>query len=162
MSSSCVVRVASIGDLPPLLALTGGRTVWSEASVREALQVSAYRFFVVPRGALLVAALWLNVSAPVVDVVDLFVAAPYRQQGVGEALLRCGVQWARRAGHDGAVLEVADDNEAAKALYGKIGFAPVGRRANYYRVGSQAMDALLLRVTFSGSGTAPVTPAPTP
>ena len=46
---------------------------------------------------------------------------------------------------DTVVLEVADDNSAACALYASLGFAEVGRRKGYYRRKTGAADALILR-----------------
>ncbi|MFA4893699.1 GNAT family N-acetyltransferase, partial [Brevundimonas sp.] len=42
-------------------------------------------------------------------------------------------------------LEVAEDNEAARALYGRAGFSEAGRRPRYYaRADGSRRDALLL------------------
>lgn len=46
---------------------------------------------------------------------------------------------------DTAFLEVADDNVAAKALYGQFGFHVVARRAGYYARAHGAADALVMR-----------------
>ena len=44
------------------------------------------------------------------------------------------------------VLEVAEDNPGAIALYERTGFKPVGRRASYYgRAGARAVDAVVMR-----------------
>ena len=48
---------------------------------------------------------------------------------------------ARARGASEAFLEVAEDNRAARALYARGGWAPVGRRPGYYGGG----DALILR-----------------
>jgi ribosomal-protein-alanine N-acetyltransferase len=52
----------------------------------------------------------------------------------------------QRAGARPVLLEVAEDNPAAIALYGNTGFAVVGRRPAYYRrqIGP-AVAALALR-----------------
>ena len=43
-------------------------------------------------------------------------------------------------------LEVAERNDAARALYAKFGFVAVGRRPGYYRTPSGRQDALVLRL----------------
>jgi ribosomal-protein-alanine N-acetyltransferase len=48
---------------------------------------------------------------------------------------------AAAAGAARMLLEVAEDNAAARALYAAAGFAPAGRRPRYYPDGR---DALLL------------------
>ena len=45
-------------------------------------------------------------------------------------------------------LEVSERNSGARALYQKSGFVEVGRRGAYYRQGSLAADALVMRRQF--------------
>jgi [ribosomal protein S18]-alanine N-acetyltransferase len=52
-------------------------------------------------------------------------------QGIGRLLLEEFASSARRRQADHLHLEVRDGNHAL-AMYGQAGFAPVGRRANYY------------------------------
>ena len=52
---------------------------------------------------------------------------------------------ARLRGAECVVLEVAADNDAARALYAGRGFIVVGRRRNYYRRAGGLVDALILR-----------------
>jgi ribosomal-protein-alanine N-acetyltransferase len=55
---------------------------------------------------------------------------------------------ARRGDAKRIFLEVAEDNEAALALYRKLGFVELGRRKRYYeRAGSEPVDALTLALT---------------
>jgi ribosomal-protein-alanine N-acetyltransferase len=60
-------------------------------------------------------------------------------------LLRAVIDEAERQGRPSAVLEVAADNAAARALYARAGFVAVGHRPRYYRRGGAAVDALILR-----------------
>jgi ribosomal-protein-alanine N-acetyltransferase len=53
---------------------------------------------------------------------------------------------AARRGCASLVLEVAEDNSVAGALYAGLGFAAVGRRSGYYRrADGRAADAMILR-----------------
>ena len=54
-------------------------------------------------------------------------------------------RFASAAGTRRIFLEVAEDNWAARRLYAAIGFAPVGRRRNYYRRGQGFVAALTMR-----------------
>jgi ribosomal-protein-alanine N-acetyltransferase len=81
-----------------------------------------------------------------VEIVSLGVVREHRRRGVGLALLDALCREARLRGAQSAVLEVAVDNEAARALYAKRGFTIVGRRRNYYRQTGRSVDALILRV----------------
>ncbi|HEX4252419.1 MAG TPA: GNAT family N-acetyltransferase [Pseudonocardia sp.] len=51
------------------------------------------------------------------------VTGPYRRRGLGVALMRAAAQWGMtRAGAQWCVLQVAEHNEAALALYRRLGF----------------------------------------
>ena len=67
------------------------------------------------------------------EILSLGVVPESREQGVGRALLRAVIDEAERQGRPSAVLEVAADNAAARALYARAGFVAVGHRPRYYR-----------------------------
>ena len=46
-------------------------------------------------------------------------------------------------------LEVAETNAPARALYHRLGFSPVGRRAGYYADQGAPVDALVLRTALN-------------
>ncbi len=52
----------------------------------------------------------------------------WRGRGVGTALMATAEVWARTQGLDALVLEVATRNEAAHALYERLGYHPVSQR----------------------------------
>ena len=73
-----------------------------------------------------------NTFFPESEVLTIGVDPEYQGGGVGYALLRTLLDEADR--HGGAVfLEVRTDNDAARTLYERNGFATVGVRKNYYR-----------------------------
>jgi ribosomal-protein-alanine N-acetyltransferase len=80
------------------------------------------------------------------EVLSLGVTPRWRRQGIGQALLRTAVEEARQRGNSSLVLEVAADNDPARALYEGLGFVAVGRRARYYRRPDGRADALILRL----------------
>src|SRR6266576_4371662 len=82
-------------------------------------------------------------STHVADV-GLMVAAGARRQGVGSALLRAAVDWARPAGVRKLELHVFPWNEAAIKLYESFGFEREGYRKGHYRRGSDYVDAILM------------------
>ncbi|MBN2759418.1 MAG: ribosomal protein S18-alanine N-acetyltransferase [Rhodobacteraceae bacterium] len=75
-----------------------------------------------------------------------FAVAPVAQgQGLGTALLQEAMAQARVRGVRRIFLEVAADNDPARALYRRAGFVQAGLRRGYYpRSGRTAIDALLL------------------
>ena len=77
------------------------------------------------------------------DMMNIAVSPNYRRQGVAEALVEELVCRLKDKGNHCLTLEVRSSNNAAIALYEKLGFAQVGRRPNYYR--NPKEDALILR-----------------
>jgi ribosomal-protein-alanine N-acetyltransferase len=86
-----------------------------------------------------------RVHAGEVEIMTLCVAPSFRAAGQGKLLLTAALAEAaaRQAGE--VFLEVAADNAAALALYGRAGFAEVGRRSGYYARGSGRVDALMMK-----------------
>ena len=83
------------------------------------------------------------------EILSLGVVPESRGQGVGRTLLRAVIDEAEQRGRPSAVLEVAADNAAARALYARAGFVAVGHRPRYYRRAGAAVDALILRCPVS-------------
>jgi len=82
-------------------------------------------------------------STHVADV-GLMVALDARRQGVGTALMRAAVDWARETGVHKLELHVFPWNEAAIALYEAFGFEREGYRKRHYRRGGELVDAILI------------------
>lgn len=61
-------------------------------------------------------------SKQMLNIHDLYTLPAYRRRGVGEALVREAIAWARSHGHAFVNIEVANDNSNAMALYRKLGF----------------------------------------
>lgn len=78
-------------------------------------------------------------------LLDIATEEKFRRRGVGAALIR---ELMKRAGEkDGSViyLEVREKNQAARGLYEKLGFVPVGKRKDYYKYPTD--DAVLYTLT---------------
>jgi GNAT superfamily N-acetyltransferase len=63
-------------------------------------------------------------------LLSMWVAPRARGQGVGQALIAALADWARSEGFGRLVLEVADTNAPAIALYGRLGFEPTGETSS--------------------------------
>ena len=74
----------------------------------------------------------------------LMVAAGRRRQGVGTALMAEATAWARGAGVRKLELHVFPHNDAAIALYEKLGYRREGYRKEHYRRGDGYVDAILM------------------
>lgn len=87
--------------------------------------------------------LW-RVAGDEAEVLTLLVLPPYRRTGLGARLLEGALVRVRGEGAQSFFLEVAADNEPAKALYSAQGFERVGLRPRYYR---NSIDALIMKRT---------------
>lgn len=65
--------------------------------------------------------------------IGMMVARDWRGRGVGTALMEAAIAWAREQGLHKLSLDVFPHNEAAIALYRKLGFVEEGRRVKQYR-----------------------------
>lgn len=78
------------------------------------------------------------------EILSLGVATAWRRHGAARVLLRAAMARAGEAGAARTLLEVAEDNVAARSLYSAEGFALVGRRPRFYRrPGGTAAAALV-------------------
>lgn len=79
------------------------------------------------------------------ELLTLAVDPAARRLGTGETLVRRFIAAAKVRGADSIFLEVARNNPAATALYGKFGFIERGCRRGYYLDASGGKtDALIL------------------
>jgi RimJ/RimL family protein N-acetyltransferase len=74
----------------------------------------------------------------------LMVAETHRRRGVGSALLREAIDWARQSDIRKLELHVFPHNEGAIALYEGFGFRREGLRRGHYRRGEEYLDAVLM------------------
>ena len=77
------------------------------------------------------------------EILSLAVDPAYRRRGVGRTLLSAAVEWAQVSRASAVFLEVAEDNDAARALYVAHGFEAVGRRPDYYRLRDGTLTAAI-------------------
>ncbi len=123
---------------------------WSEASIAELFDTRGGWGFGI-QGA----AGWDSfiLMIPSVDDVEIAAIATHpdlRGRRLGEQVLTTAIHKAKSDGFDRVLLEVADNNPAAKALYHRLGFQIDGKRRNYYvnADGSQT-DAILMSLTLN-------------
>ena len=99
-------------------------------------------------GARLVGYAGAFVNAPDGDVQTVGVAPDAQGRGIGARLAVDLLECMRGRGVRHAMLEVRADNDAAIALYTRLGFAPISRRPRYYPDGC---DAVIMRAEVGGT-----------
>lgn len=85
-----------------------------------------------------------SVLGPAAELETIAVAAARQRQGVATALWRALAAELRRAGARETLLEVRASNREALGLYGRLGFAEIGRRKSYYA--DPVEDAVQMRL----------------
>jgi [ribosomal protein S18]-alanine N-acetyltransferase len=94
------------------------------------------------------------VLMPVLDEAELLtiaVAPNQQRKGLGGAMLRAVLDWARRQNLRKIFLEVRVSNLSAIALYRATGFVEIGRRRGYYQHADGHEDALLMACELRGA-----------
>ena len=86
------------------------------------------------------------------ELLTLGVVPACRDTGVARQLVAALLDRVVQDGATTMVLEVAEDNHAARHLYEAFGFVAVGRRAGYYRREEGAADAVTMRADLAGFG----------
>jgi GNAT superfamily N-acetyltransferase len=70
-------------------------------------------------------------SFPALQHRSMWVAANVRRTGVGGVLVDAVIEWARSSGVNRLLLDVADNNAPAIALYARKGFQPNGEVSTF-------------------------------
>lgn len=115
---------------------------WSAGQLQECL-AAGLDFLVAERDGRVVGYVVAMRAADEAEILNLCVAPAARRAGTGRALVRAILERVAAHGVRAAYLEVRDSNHAARRLYEGEGFAPVGRRRDYYR--GPVEDAIVLR-----------------
>jgi ribosomal-protein-alanine N-acetyltransferase len=140
-----VIEPMGLDDVPAIQAIEEASftTPWPPDAYRSELQTNRMAHYLVARVGETVAAyggMWLMVDEA--HITTFAVHPDWRRQGIGERLLLAFLDIALdRAAHE-ATLEVRLSNLAARRLYEKYGFRPVGLRPNYYSDDHE--DALIM------------------
>ena len=116
---------------------------WSEKSVASELDNKLAFWLVAAEGDTVAGYIGSQTVIDDTDLLNVAVHPDFRRPGSAEALVTALVEHLKKMGSRCLTLEVRASNEPAIALYGKLGFAEIGRRKNYYR--NPREDALILR-----------------
>lgn len=128
------VHAITESDLPGVLALEQASfpEPWSEAMLREELGGPGRKYLVATEVGAVVAYGGVMTVGTDAHVMTLAVSSDRRRAGLGSQLLLCLIDEALAGGAEHLTLELRVSNDAARALYEKFGFSPVGIRPHYY------------------------------
>ena len=124
---------------------------WPSYAFRQELETNRLARYLVVRagsaGIVGYGGLWLLVDEA--HITTFAVLPDWRRQGIGARLLLALLDLAGDLGASVATLEVRISNLAARHLYERFGFRPVGVRPHYYS--DNAEDALIMTTEELGS-----------
>ncbi|MEI9930779.1 MAG: ribosomal protein S18-alanine N-acetyltransferase [Rhizomicrobium sp.] len=134
-----IAIVSALDDLSALASLHAAcfEDPWCESALRNLLKSPRTAAFAASDGFIIV-----RVAGDEAEILTLAIAATARRKGLGTTLMIEAARYASGRGARTMFLEVATSNDAAHALYARLGFHEVGRRKSYYAPGE---DALILR-----------------
>jgi ribosomal-protein-alanine N-acetyltransferase len=140
-----VIGPMTIADLPAVhdIEQVSFRTPWPPHAYRTELETNRLATYVVARidgRVVAYAGMWLMVDEA--HITTFAVDPRWRRRGIGERLLLALLDLAMERRAREATLEVRLSNLAARRLYEKYGFRPVGLRPRYYSDDSE--DALIM------------------
>ena len=120
---------------------------WDEASMKALLEHPAATSLIAVSGnpKTVVGFVIGQLASDEAEVLSIGTAPDWQRAGLGRMLLEGLIRAAKRGEAKRLFLEVAEDNEAALALYRGLGFQETGRRKKYYqRPDGSTADALTL------------------
>lgn len=128
------VRPMTGADLPQVAALEAALQPrpWSEQVFRDELGMRNRTYLVAAGPDGVVGFAGLMVVDDEAHVTNLLVAEDSRRRGLGRQLMVALIEIAVSQDASHLTLEVRSTNEAARALYARLGLAPVGIRPRYY------------------------------
>lgn len=135
----------TVGDVPAVHRIESASfpTPWPDYAFRQELQTNRLAHYLVVRAGdetVAYGGMWLMVDEA--HITTFAVEPAWRRRGIGARLMLEMMRLANDMGARVATLEVRLSNRAARALYARIGFRPVGIRPRYYSDNSE--DALIM------------------
>jgi ribosomal-protein-alanine N-acetyltransferase len=118
-------------------------TPWPAYAYRQEIETNRMAHYIVARAGSDVvgfAGIWLMVDQA--HITTFAVDPDWRRKGVGSQMILALLRMSRTLGARNATLEVRLSNVAARRLYERFGFRPVGVRPRYYTDNGE--DALIM------------------
>lgn len=137
-------------DIPSLLLLETeafGDDSWSEKSIRAEHEMIPPRFSIIKDGMTIAGYVHVQIGhdsptdGPETDGIigSIAVAKSHQGRGLGELLLKHGIQQLTQRGALRVHLRTSTSNEPMQGLANKLGFEEIGRNEGYYQDGTDAI-----------------------
>jgi ribosomal-protein-alanine N-acetyltransferase len=141
------IEPASLRDAPKLAQLHGAsfHRGWGEGEFDQMLAERNTLVHRLRRGRKTIGFAVSRIAADEAEILSIAVDARHRGRGLSRDLLLTHLGHLAGRGVRTVFLEVEENNQPARRLYDRAGFAVTGRRERYYRQDSQQLNALIMR-----------------
>jgi ribosomal-protein-alanine N-acetyltransferase len=145
---TAVIEPANLRDAPRLAELHGAsfHRGWGEAEFEGMLRERNTLVHRLRMGRKVIGFAVSRMAADEAEILSIAVASSHRGRGLSRNLLLTHLGHLAGRGVRTIFLEVEENNQPARQLYDRTGFAVVGRRERYYREPSgEQLNAVLMR-----------------
>jgi [ribosomal protein S18]-alanine N-acetyltransferase len=145
---AAAVEPASLRDAPALAQIHGAsfHRGWSEGEFENMLSERNTLVHRLRMGRKVIGFSVSRIAADEAEILSIAVAQGHRGRGLSSNLLLTHLGHLAGRGVRTVFLEVEENNQPARRLYKRAGFAVAGRRERYYRQASgEPLNALLMR-----------------
>jgi ribosomal-protein-alanine N-acetyltransferase len=145
---TAAIEPATLRDAPALAQLHGAsfHRGWGEGEFESMLTERNTLVHRLRMGRKVIGFAVSRRAADEAEILSIAVAGSHRGRGLSRDLLLTHLGHLAGRGVRAVFLEVEENNQPARRLYERAGFALVGRRERYYRQpGGEQLNALLMR-----------------
>jgi [ribosomal protein S18]-alanine N-acetyltransferase len=145
---TAVIEPATLRDAPKLAQLHGAsfHRGWGEGEFESMLTERNTLVHRLRSGRKVIGFAVSRMAADEAEILSIAVAPGHRGRGLSRNLLMTHLGHLAGRGVRTIFLEVEENNQAARRLYDRTGFAVIGRRERYYREpNGEQLNAVLMR-----------------
>jgi ribosomal-protein-alanine N-acetyltransferase len=141
------IEPASLRDAPKLAQLHGAsfHRGWGEGEFEQMLAERNTLVHRLRQGRKTIGFAVSRMAADEAEILSIAVDPSHRGRGLSRNLLLTHLGHLAGRGVRTVFLEVEENNQPARRLYNRAGFAVAGRRERYYRQDGEQLNALIMR-----------------
>jgi ribosomal-protein-alanine N-acetyltransferase len=141
------IEPASLRDAPKLAQLHGAsfHRGWGEGEFEQMLAERNTLVHRLRQGRKTIGFAVSRMAADEAEILSIAVEPSHRGRGLSRNLLLTHLGHLAGHGVRTVFLEVEENNQPARRLYDRAGFAVTGRRERYYRQDGEQLNALIMR-----------------
>ena len=123
-----------------------GNNIWSRLEINDLIKKTGfYSTIFVEQNRIEGFGMFFEVDN-FLDLYSLFVSPKYRKRGIATTIIDNAVNYCKKKNLMKIVLEVNEKNTKALNFYISKSFTKTGRRKNYYQLGENHFDAILMEM----------------